>query len=312
MGIAQQKHKQKQMTKTIVVFGSTGAQGGSVVDFLLKDGSWKVRGVTRDTESDKAKALAKRGVEMVKADVSDKASFQKGKGVFDGAWGAFVVTNFWDKSSMGKELEQGKALVDAAADCKVECLQYASLVNVEKESGNKYKVPHFTDKAKVEEYIRTKNFKYTAFIAAAFYYQNMQTFFAPKEEDGVLVFTLPATSNITAFDVNDIGGVSAAAFKKPESVNHMFVPCSADHFSPAEFVELVGKVTGKKTKLNSLTFEQYAGLGFPGAEELAEMFRWFNAQTYYGLKAKRELGLRLYPQLKTMKQWLEETKAFQK
>merc|ERR1719197_2014880 len=156
----------------------------------------------------------------------------------------------------------------------------------------------------------TKNFKYTAFIAAAFYYQNMQTFFAPKEEDGVLVFTLPATSNITAFDVNDIGGVSAAAFKKPESVNHMFVPCSADHFSPAEFVELVGKVTGKKTKLNSLTFEQYAGLGFPGAEELAEMFRWFNAQSYYGLKAKRELGLRLYPQLKTMKQWLEETKRF--
>eukprot|EP01108_Squamamoeba_japonica_P004946 TRINITY_DN386_c0_g1_i3.p1 TRINITY_DN386_c0_g1~~TRINITY_DN386_c0_g1_i3.p1 ORF type:complete len:256 (-),score=102.37 TRINITY_DN386_c0_g1_i3:264-959(-) len=150
--------------KIIVVFGATGQQGGSVVDFLLEDGTFAVRGVTRSVDSDKAKALTARGVQMVAANVADAASFAKGKGVFDDAYGAFIITNFWDPSSMGKELEQGVALVDAAEACGVKALQYGSLVDVEKISGGKLDVPHFTHKAKVEQYVlEKKNFEFTAF-----------------------------------------------------------------------------------------------------------------------------------------------------
>merc|ERR1711907_107114 len=125
--------------KVIVVFGATGAQGGSVVEHLLTDPQFAVRAVTRSVESDKAKALAAKGVEVVQADISDPASFAKGSGVFDGAWGTFVVTNFWDPNSMGKEEQQGKALV-----------------NAEKVSGGTIDVLHFTAKGKVWEYVLSK------------------------------------------------------------------------------------------------------------------------------------------------------------
>eukprot|EP01108_Squamamoeba_japonica_P004947 TRINITY_DN386_c0_g1_i4.p1 TRINITY_DN386_c0_g1~~TRINITY_DN386_c0_g1_i4.p1 ORF type:complete len:278 (-),score=134.81 TRINITY_DN386_c0_g1_i4:275-1036(-) len=240
--------------KIIVVFGATGQQGGSVVDFLLEDGTFAVRGVTRSVDSDKAKALTARGVQMVAANVADAASFAKGKGVFDDAYGAFIITNFWDPSSMGKELEQGVALVDAAEACGVKALQYGSLVDVEKISGGKLDVPHFTHKAKVEQYVlEKKNFEFTAFPAAAFYFSNMLTFFPPKVDDnGVSVFTLPNTRTITGFDVSDIGGVSLAIFKNPAKYNKLFVPCAGEHFTPAEFVAKFEKHTGKKVSCVSI------------------------------------------------------------
>ncbi len=62
------------MSKTAVVFGSTGVQGGGVIQALLKDGVYKIRGVTRNPESSNAKALSSQGVEMVGADYGDKDS----------------------------------------------------------------------------------------------------------------------------------------------------------------------------------------------------------------------------------------------
>lgn len=61
------------MAKLIAVTGATGAQGGSIIDALLKEPSkWKVRAITRNTSSEAAKKLAAKGVEVVKADLGNK------------------------------------------------------------------------------------------------------------------------------------------------------------------------------------------------------------------------------------------------
>lgn len=285
----------------IVVFGATGAQGGSVIEHLSKSGLFRIRAVTRDANSDKGKALAARGFEVVSADVSKPDTLPA---AFAGAYGAFVVTNFWDPSSMGKEYEQGIVLVDAAKAAGVVHFQYSALANVEAESKGKYNVPHFTHKGKVAEYARTKGFTYTSFPGAAFYFQNFLAFFPPKKEGDTYVYTLPETSSISAFDVNDIGGVAAASFLQPKRWNGDYIPSTGDHLSPAEYVKQIGEVTGKKVKLNLVPRDVFAKFPFPGAHELAEMFGWFDEYTYHGRIAKREEGIRAYPDHKSFREWL--------
>mmetsp|Transcript_13454 Transcript_13454/g.23244 ORF Transcript_13454/g.23244 Transcript_13454/m.23244 type:complete len:303 (+) Transcript_13454:140-1048(+) len=297
------------MTKLIVVFGATGAQGGSVIKFVSRHKDFKIRAVTRDPTKDSAKKLEKEyGVELVKGDLNDT---EFPKSVFEDAYGVFLVTNFWDPASQGKEFGQGKRIADLAKEAGVKHFQWSSLSDVEKESNGKYDVPHFTQKAKLETYIRSKGFEFTSFPAAAFYYQNFLTFFPPKKDEktGKLTFTLPESSSVTAFDVNDTGAVVTAAFQHPHKWNGRFIPISGEHFTWSEFIEKFNKATGKGAVLNLVPRETFAKFGFPGAEELAEMFGWFDEFGYYGRAGKRELGLRAYHDLKSLSEWFEENKS---
>lgn len=204
---------------------------------------------------------------MVSADVSKPETFKKGSGVFDGVYGVFLVTNFWDPSSMFKEVEQGKQLVDAAFECGVQHVIWPALPNVAKETDNKIHVPHFTDKALVAEYVLAKGFKYTSFAMPAFYYQNFASFFPPKEDKGVLVFTIPATDSISMYDVEDTGGVVHTMFSHPHHWGHgNFVACSGDHLSPEAIVATFAKISGKQARLNTVTTTQFAQFGFPYVE----------------------------------------------
>lgn len=246
------------MSKLIVVYGATGAQGGSLVKALLESTDFKVRAVTRDASADKAKALAALDdrVEIVESNLVGGDASK----VLKGAYGLYLLTNFWDPSQMNKgkskveikfkliaEFEVGKPVVDAAKNAGVEHIIYSSLANVEEQSGGKYHVPHFTDKAKLsvlnrfsglfsnliwKDYIKKQNFKYFTEFYAAFYYQNFLHFFPPKEEDGVLTFTLPETSQMTAFDVNDTGKLVAPAFKDPETFNNKIIHASGYDGAP--------------------------------------------------------------------------------
>jgi len=121
------------MTQTILVYGATGKQGGSVVKHLLSDGGFKVRAVTRNLDSDKAKELKKLNVEVVKGDLQDKNSILE---ALKGVDAAFLVTNFWQ--DMGKtELSDGKNFVDAAVESKLKYFVWSGLENVEKQTNGK-------------------------------------------------------------------------------------------------------------------------------------------------------------------------------
>lgn len=141
--------------KIIAVTGATGAQGGGLVRAILadKNGEYTPRAITRKPDGEKARELAKQGVEVVVADLDDVASVTK---AFAGAHGAFCVTNFWEHFSPERELAQAKALADAAKSAGVAHAIWSTLEDTRKRVPltdsrmptlkEKYKVPHFDAK----------------------------------------------------------------------------------------------------------------------------------------------------------------------
>src|SRR5687767_3193884 len=141
--------------KIIAVIGATGAQGGGLVRAILADkgGAYVPRAITRKPDSEKGKDLAKMGVEVVAADLDDPASL---RGAFNGAHGAFCLTNFWEHFSPEKEIAQAKALAQAAKDAGVAHAIWSTLEDSRKRVPlsdgrmptlkEKYKVPHFDGK----------------------------------------------------------------------------------------------------------------------------------------------------------------------
>jgi len=256
----------------------------------------------------KAKRLRDRGVEVVKGDVNevDPGRF------FKNAYATFLVTNFWDPSCKEKEEEQGKRLVDAAHKAGVQCLIWSSLPNVDQISKGKYHVPHFAQKARVEEYIKGLQnsskpaFKYASFFGPGFYYQNFLTFFPPAKDGDNLVFTIPETSNLSLFDVRDSGAVVSAMLRDPTGTNGKFISACTFTDSPQKIVEIIKKSCGQggdKIKLNLVKREDYAHCGREGAEEMAEMFGWFDEFTYYG-KIDKNGAQNLGVSLKRFDEWV--------
>jgi len=202
-----------------------------------------------------------------------------------------------------------KPVVDAAAAAKIKHVLWGRLENVEKESKGKWHVPHFTDKAKIADYILTKSFEFVSFPEPAFYYQNWQGFFPPKVVDGKLTFTIPATSNLSMFDVNDTGHAVHMCLAHPHKWGQgNIIPLCGEHCTPQEFLDTFNSVNKTNAVLVQVPVEQFANFGFPGAGEIAQMFGWFDEYTYFGRTAKREDGIRLVPHMKTLREWIFESK----
>jgi len=289
--------------KLIVVAGATGAQGGSVVRFLQQDGKYKIRGLTRDTTSEKSKALAAKGVEVVAANLKSKEEL---KNALQGAYGFFALTNFWDPDTMGKEVEIGRTEVEAAKEAGVQHFIWSSLANVKEISNGKYDVPHFTDKAEVEKIALAAGFKYTTFVGPSFYFSNFKAFFPPKEENGTLVFTfaMAPTDKLAAFDVEDTGEAVVSAFNHPGEWNQKQIALFGDNMQVQEYVRLIGEAAGKPAKLNSITPEVFGSFGFPGAHEMANMLGYFSEFGYFG-NWDLSTAKRAAPHLKSFEAYLK-------
>eukprot|EP00027_Filamoeba_sp_ATCC50430_P019006 CAMPEP_0168567258 /NCGR_PEP_ID=MMETSP0413-20121227/14904_1 /TAXON_ID=136452 /ORGANISM="Filamoeba nolandi, Strain NC-AS-23-1" /LENGTH=295 /DNA_ID=CAMNT_0008599427 /DNA_START=46 /DNA_END=933 /DNA_ORIENTATION=- len=282
----------------VVVLGATGAQGGSVVEALLSEGKYKIRAVTRNPESDKAKQLSSKGVEVVAGDLFHTDSLNK---AFQGAWAVFAVTNFWDPAQMGKEFELGKGIADVAKETKVEYLIWSSLPNADEISKGKYHVPHLTHKSQVEDYIKKIGLK-GIFPAVAFYYQNFSTFFPPKkDEQGNLVISLPFPEDgmLTGIDVQETGLAVAGILKNPEQWVGKFIPLWGTHAPLSEYLKQFTEVNGKPVKFVQLPSN---ALG----EELGHMFGFFADFYLYGKNQEEyEIQKKLGYHAKSFAEWLK-------
>src|SRR5213083_1207097 len=211
--MAGRKGETNMTGQTITVIGGTGAQGGGVVDALLASGRFTVRVVSRNPASKLVAALEKRGVEVVKGDLLEPSSL---RAAFDGAYGAFVVTNFWDPAQMPRETEIGIAAVKEARAAGVQHVIWSTLPDAEKLSGGRLKLPHFTGKARVDAAVEASRFPRHTFVQAPFYFQNFLGLLAPQPlpngRRGWAVPMDPAARVMHAGDVNDVGRAVAAAF----------------------------------------------------------------------------------------------------
>lgn len=289
--------------KRILVTGATGAQGGSVARHLLADGGYAIRILTRNPDSDKAVALKNAGAEVVKGDQEDIESL---RAAVDGCYGVFGVTNFWEH--FDKEYELGKNLVDAVAGGDVEHFVFSTLPPAKKISGGELSVPHFDIKAKLEDYSRELKLP-TTIIHVAFYYENWIGFLPPQEqEDGTWTFGFPqGDTPLAAVSVEDTGGVVAAIFNDPERFIGRMVGIVGDDLPPAEYAEIMSRILGKKVVYNHIERETFASYGFPGADDLANMFD-FNRRFIPNRLRDLEESKSLYSGIQRFESWLKNNK----
>ena len=283
----------------ILVTGATGAQGGSVARHLLASGRYAVRALTRDPGSEKARALAAAGAELARGDLSDPAAL---RAALAGCDGAFGVTNFWEH--FGKELEQGRNLIDAVAAAGVKRFVFSSLPPIEKLSGGELKSPHFDIKAQLEEYARGLGVP-AAFVQLAFYYENFLYFFPPKKQaDGSFRFGFPqGDTPLAGLAVEDLGGVVLPIFDRFAEFRGKAFYVVGDDLPAARYAELMSRALGVKVVYEHVPREVFAGFGFPGAEDLADMFDFY--RRYVPSRAQDVAASRaLYPQIQSFETWV--------
>lgn len=260
--------------KLIAVVGATGLQGKGVVNALIKDGTFRVRAITRNPDKYQGKAD-----EAVKGDLTNLESLTN---AFKGAHGVFVVTNFWEGAD---ELAQGSTAVEAAKNAHVNHFIWSTLPNVEEISKGRFDVPHFTGKAKVDKVVKHAGFENYTFVQAPFYFQNLVGMLGPQpQQDGSTGWTLPidpAKKVIHMADINDLGKVVAGAFLNPEKAGNGSYLSLAPELNSFNDVLEVFKANGKEYSFNQVPTEVFSGF-FEGAGEIAQMLAYFESHTYMG------------------------------
>ena len=301
--------------KTIAVVGATGAQGGGLVRAILADpsGGYAARAVTRDPASDKAKALAQQGAEVVAANVDDKAAMRR---AFDGAHGAFCVTFFWDHFSPEKEQAEARAMAEAAKDAGVKHVIWSTLEDTRQRVPlsddrlptlmGKYKVPHFDAKGEADAFFR--ELTPATCLRTSFYWDNLIYFgMGPKPgPDGTLAFTMPMEDKkLPGIAAEDIGRCAYGVFKRADLIGKT-VGIAGEHLTGAQMAAALTKALGKTVVYNAVPPEAFRKFGFPGAEDLGNMFQYKAMfETEYCGARDLAFSRSLNPQLQTFAQWLE-------
>jgi uncharacterized protein YbjT (DUF2867 family) len=306
--------------RIIAVVGATGAQGGGLACAILSDParSFTVRALTRRADSDKAKALADLGATVVHADLDDVASLTS---AFRGAHAAYCVTNFWEHFSPEKELAQAKNLATAAPAAELEHVVWSTLENTRQWIPvddprmptllGKYKVPHFDAKGEADRYFSDLRVP-TTFLLTSFYWDNLVHFgMGPKPDaDGVLAITLPmADKRLPGIAAEDIGKCAYGVFRRGLSSVGKTIGIAGEHLTGQDMAAALSKVLGRQVRYNAVPAAAYRRFGFPGADDLGNMFQFkceFN-DYFCGVRDVAEARM-LNPALQTFEQWLESNK----
>ena len=304
--------------KIITVFGATGAQGGSLAKAILSDpnGEFAARAVTRNVNSDKAKELGKLGAEVVAADVDHPDSVQK---ALEGAYGAYFVTFFWDHFSPEKEIEQAKIFATAAKKAGIKHAIWSTLEDTREfiplhdnrmpTLNEKYKVPHFDGKGEGDKFFTQAGVP-TTFFYPSFYWENFIYFGAgPKKgADGKLALTLPiGEAKLGGIAAEAIGKCAYGIFKKGHRLIGKKVGVAGEQLTGQQMADALTKALGQPVFYNKIPAASYRSFGFPGAEDLGNMFQFYEEfESHVNLLREVNFSKELNPQLKSFDQWLKQ------
>lgn len=305
----------------ITVFGATGAQGGGLVRAVLADANapFAVRAVTRKPDSAPAQALARAGAEIVVADLDDSASLRR---VLDGAQGAYLVTNFWEHFSPEKELAQARNLAAACAHANVRHAIWSTLEDTRAffpADGTrmpvlqgKYNVPHFDAKGEANR-LFVEHGVPTTFLYTSGYWDNMIHFgLGPKRgPDGSLAIAFPTgDKRIPWIAVEDIGRSAYGIFKYGPDMAGQSIGIAGEHLTGAQLAAELTQALGEQVTYHSMTPEAYRSLGFPGADELGNMYQFKrDFETEYCARRDPAQTRELNPRTQTFAQWLQQHKS---
>jgi len=303
--------------KLIAVTGATGAQGGGLARAILADprSGFAVRAITR--KASRARALADLGAEVVEADLDDLESLRR---AFDGAHGAFLVTNFWEHFSPEKEVAQARNMARAAAEVELDHVIWSTLEDTRKRVPltdprmptlmGKYKVPHFDGKGEADALFEELPVTY---LLTSFYWENLIQFgMHPKRgADGRLAFTLPmADKKLPGIAAEDIGRAAHGLFQRGDEVVGKRIGIAGEHLTGAEMAAALSSALDEEVVHAAVTPAAYRALGFPGADDLGNMFQ-YKTEFEREFRGARDVTVSraLNPRLQTFAGWLEAHKA---
>ena len=232
----------------VVVTGATSKQGRSVVTSLLRSGRFRVRALTRDPGSAQARTLAAMGAEVVLAALTSghQRDFAE---AFRSAQGAFLMTPPVAPPSP-EDFTLGCQLADAAVEAGVEHIVLSTLENVdERTAGAKY-APHFTDKARVADHVRTLPVAHT-FVMLSFFYTNVLEYYPPRVEGGttLMPFYLPEDFRAPFVDPTTATGPAVLeVLSSPGAYLGASLPVVGEFISPGEMVAAFSRVTGQRAE----------------------------------------------------------------
>jgi uncharacterized protein YbjT (DUF2867 family) len=254
--------------RSVLVTGATGKQGGAVARELLARG-YRVRAMTRRPKDEKAQALARLGAEIVQGDLDDPASLPK---AVKGVWGVFSVQNTWE-AGVEREEEQGKRFAKVCKDAGVRHLVYSSVNSAQRSTG----IPHFDNKWRIEETVRSLGFPSHAIIRPVFFMENfLSPWFKPGIDEGKLIVALKPTTVLQMIAVEDIGRYSAWAFENYRKLNGRALDIAGDAHTMPETARIIGQAAGKKVEFVRAPIEEVR----KSSDDYATMLEWFDAAGY--------------------------------
>jgi uncharacterized protein YbjT (DUF2867 family) len=271
--------------KIIAVMGATGAQGGGLARAIAADrnGPFAARAITRKTGSEKALALAKLGVEVVAGDADDPPSLER---AMAGAFGAFCVTNFWEHFSAEREGAQATAMARATRKAGAQHVVWSTLEDTRRSVPlsdtrlptlqGKYKVPHFDSKGCVDR-VFAEEAAPTTYLLASFYWENFIYFgMGPRKgPDGDLALALPLGGvELPGIAAEDIGRCAYGLFRRGADTVGQRFGVAGEILSGAKMAAKMTRALGRKVHFQDVPFDVYRSLGFPGAEDLGNMFQF--------------------------------------
>jgi len=272
-------------TKTILVAGATGQQGGSVARALVKRGH-RVRGLTRTAEN--LKALKAIGIEGVRGDLTDRTSLAPALRGVDAFF--FMTTPFNPDFSVDveKEVLQGTTAIDAARAAKVPHVVMSSVASADAGTG----IPHFESKAEVERHLKASGLRYTVTRPVAFMENYASPWMLPQLQTGVLAQPIPASTRQQLVAVRDVGEIAARAIEGPAKAAGKTVELAGDALTMADIAaRLSGKLGHPVRYVEQPDQEVLQQMG----EDGMRMFRFFREKGYHvDIPAlEREWGVRM-------------------
>ena len=284
------------MAKLITVFGATGAQGGPIARALLKS-EFSVRAVTRNVDSDKAKALRDAGAEVVAGSVSDRQSVKK---AITDAYGVYVVTILLSPD----EEQVGKAVADECKEAGIKHVVFSSLDSLKDKIGKS--AMHFDSKAAVEKHLDQIGVPHTSVHFSPYFEDFLGLFRFTKEANGTYLLTAPMDGPMDGMAVADAAPIVVEVFKNPQQYLGKKIALSVDRKTIPEYLEVISNVTGKTAKYNQVSFEQFANQpNNPFARDFSAMFEYYSKwDTPYDQVFTRSIN----PTALTFQQWAEQNK----
>jgi uncharacterized protein YbjT (DUF2867 family) len=255
-------------SEEILVTGATGKQGGAVARELLARG-YRVQALTRHPDGAAAQELAELGAKVVRGDLDDPVSLAD---AVKNAWGVFAVQNTWE-AGVEKEEEQGKRFARISKEAGVRHFVYSSVASADRNT----RIPHFENKWRVEETVRSLDFPSYTILRPVFFMENfLSPWFKPGLDEGKLTVGIKPTTVLQMIAVQDIGKYGAWAFDNHEILNRRAIDIAGDAHTMPETARIIGAAAGRKIEFVPTPIEEVR----KASEDYAIMLEWFDAVGY--------------------------------